>query len=222
MASLKHIIWDWNGTLLNDTTLCVAIINEILAAESLPTIDEETYRRTFTFPVQTYYERIGLHRRPKTFEELSAQYIKEYNRRWSQCTLHSGVQKCLKNLSEHGISQSILSASEENALHEAVDYHQLKGHFLGVIGQGDIFARGKLERGRKWVEGLGWPPEEILLVGDTLHDFEVAKAIGLQCLLVSHGHQCHTVLQNAGLPLCQNFTDLQEILQGCRPWNLSV
>lgn len=222
LASFKHVIWDWNGTLLNDTTLCVEIINEMLASESLPGIDVDTYRRTFTFPVKTYYERIGLDLGPKSFEELSARYIAEYTRRWNQCALHSGARECLENLATQGISQSILSASEEQSLHEAVEFHGLRDLFLRAIGQGDIYARGKLNRGREWVEQLDWNPEEILLIGDTLHDFEVARTIGLQCLLVSHGHQCQTVLQGAGLPLCRNFHELADILQRGEKRNLSV
>ena len=55
----KHILWDWNGTLLDDRWLCVESINKILKKRKMPPILEKTYRKTFCFPVMKYYESLG-------------------------------------------------------------------------------------------------------------------------------------------------------------------
>ena len=55
----KHIIWDWNGTLLNDLTLCVDLLNVSLEKRKLPEMTEEKYRKKFLFPIKTFYESIG-------------------------------------------------------------------------------------------------------------------------------------------------------------------
>ena len=64
----KHIIWDWNGTLLNDTWLCVEGINKSLEKRSLQTITEEIYRKVFSFPVEDYYKRLGFDFKKEPFE----------------------------------------------------------------------------------------------------------------------------------------------------------
>ena len=55
----KHIMWDWNGTLLNDSHMAVMVINQTLAKRDMPTIDHERYQQIFGFPVIDYYRRLG-------------------------------------------------------------------------------------------------------------------------------------------------------------------
>ena len=55
----KHILWDWNGTLLDDMWLCVESLNRILKKRERPPLDEKTYKETFSFPVKKYYETLG-------------------------------------------------------------------------------------------------------------------------------------------------------------------
>ena len=58
---VKHIIWDWNGTLLDDLDVSMAALNEVLKSEQLPLVlDKEEYRQYFQFPVIKYYEKVGL------------------------------------------------------------------------------------------------------------------------------------------------------------------
>ena len=77
----KHIIWDWNGTLLNDTWLCVEGINNSLEKRSIDTITKEVYRRVFSFPVKDYYERLGFDFKKEPFEVAGDEFvdIEKYN-----------------------------------------------------------------------------------------------------------------------------------------------
>jgi hypothetical protein len=58
-TNYKNIIWDWNGTLLNDITICIKSMNILLKERTLPLISEDKYRDIFTFPVRNYYEQLG-------------------------------------------------------------------------------------------------------------------------------------------------------------------
>ena len=66
----NHIIWDWNGTLLNDVELCASIMNNLLRNESLSEISLEKYREIFTFPVEEYYKLAGHNFERNSFEIL--------------------------------------------------------------------------------------------------------------------------------------------------------
>ena len=59
ISQIHHIIWDWNGTLINDAWLFVEIMNEELKDRKLPLITVKDYRKHFTFPVKKYYENLG-------------------------------------------------------------------------------------------------------------------------------------------------------------------
>ena len=88
IINYKHIIWDWNGTLLNDVKLCADIMNNLLKARSLPTITLEKYREIFTFPVKDYYIKAGYDFLNESFEEISVDFIAEYESRKIGCTLY--------------------------------------------------------------------------------------------------------------------------------------
>ena len=205
---LKHIIWDWNGTLLNDIGLCVELINRILTKRGLKNVDTDSYRADFGFPVVDYYHALGLNLENESFESISGEFIASYQARWRDCRLHDSVPETLEELGRLGYSHSVLSASGQAILEEAVAHYDLEDHFLGLIGQGDDFAHGKLESGRSWVDDLDWDPEEILLIGDTLHDFEVARNLGLNCALVECGHHPRNRLQTAGVPILPNLREV--------------
>ncbi len=90
MANTKynHIIWDWNGTLMNDTWLCVEVLNSILQSRQMPSVSRESYRAQFDFPVIEYYERLGFDLVTEAFEDLSVEFNNEYDRRREECLLH--------------------------------------------------------------------------------------------------------------------------------------
>ena len=46
-SQYKHIIWDWNGTLLDDAWLFVDIMNGVLENRNMDTITVKKYRKIF-------------------------------------------------------------------------------------------------------------------------------------------------------------------------------
>ena len=57
----------------------------------------------------------------------------------------------------------------------------------------------------------GLNAKEVLLIGDTDHDFEVAKALEVDCLLISHGHHCHSRLIQTGALVIHDLVDIFQI-----------
>lgn len=205
----KHIIWDWNGTLLNDTWLCVEVLNGLLAKRGRAPLSEEVYRNHFGFPVVHFYDFLGFDTDKDSFEKVSHEFISDYEARWlKECSLHSQAAVALENLSACGLSHSILSAAEQSALEAGIAHFGIREHFLGLVGTDNIYARGKVEQGREWITHLDWEPAEIVLVGDTLHDFEVAEAIGANCILMAHGHHCPRRLAQTGAPVLHTLNEL--------------
>jgi phosphoglycolate phosphatase len=190
-----HVIWDWNGTLLDDVALCVDVMNALLRRRSMPEIDAARHRETFAFPVETYYRTLGFDFRVEPFERLAAEYCAAYDSRSSECPLQGGSYSALQAVAEDGAAQSILSSAEQQALLAAICHFELRDRFEAIVGQTDYYAVGKIEAGRTLIQKSGVAPDRTLLVGDTLHDYEVAQALGLRCVLVSNGHHSRERLE---------------------------
>lgn len=205
----KHIIWDWNGTLLNDTTLCVKVLNSLLTDEQLKPISETIYRDHFNFPVIDFYRWLGFDVDEDRFKQLSHDFISRYEACWLQETeLHQDVELVLGKLSEQGICHSALSAAKQEALEYGILHFGIADHFDRLDGADNIFARGKIEHGKAKIKQLPYSPNEIILIGDTVHDFEVAEAMGTQCILLAHGHHSKKRLSATGAPVISNLSQL--------------
>lgn len=214
MAKLKHIIWDWNGTLFNDVGLCLEIINGVLTRRNLNELSLEAYRKIFTFPVQDYYEKAGLDFSKYPFEVLGREWMDEYEIRKNSCTLHKGAAAALDKIHQKGIGQSILSAYSQHTLEEIVQYFGIKKYFSHMVGLDHIYATSKIENGRELIKKLGNGKGETLFIGDTIHDYEVAVEIGADCILIADGHQDKEKLLSCNVPVFDNIKGipLDEIL----------
>lgn len=207
-----HIIWDWNGTLLDDTELCVLIINGMLEQQNLPPISRSIYRNVFGFPVKDYYSKVGFDFNKRSFEELSDVFITSYEVGREHCRLMSGAKKTLDAIAELGCTQSILSASKQTYLEQAVLDHQLDTYFQSLHGLDNHHAAGKLESGRAHLKSSKLDPASTLLIGDTLHDAQVAEKLEISCCLIPNGHQSIERLQAAQVPISRNLIHLPDFL----------
>ena len=79
MNCLVKILWDWNGTLLNDVDLCFSCINRLLVSHDLKPLDTlSQYREVFTFPIEDYYKRVGFDFDKISFSMLAHEYMEDY------------------------------------------------------------------------------------------------------------------------------------------------
>ena len=109
----KHIIWDWNGTLLDDRWLCVEAINETLSKRNMNTITDDEYLEIFCFPVKDYYEKLGFDFNKEPFSVSGTEFVDYYNSKFHEPRLQTGVKEALKSVLDAGLTQSILSAGKQ-------------------------------------------------------------------------------------------------------------
>ena len=210
--NFKRIIWDWNGTLWDDTWLCVEINNHMLERRGLPLITLETYRAKLCFPVTDYYCQLGFDYETAPYPRLAEEFIEEYHRRRFECELHPDARKLIGFFQGLETPQAVLSAYQHDTLMQAVDHFWLLEFFTDVIGLNDIYAHGKVDNGKQYIAQLDVDPAEVLFIGDTIHDFEVAEAMGVQCALVANGHNSRERLEACGVPVLNSLSKLRNII----------
>lgn len=209
---VQQVLWDWNGTLLDDLQYAIGVRNRVFPLFGLPTIDSlEEYYRQFTFPVRVYYERAGV--TDQNFVQVANAWMDEYVRGCPEIPLHCDAATAVHKLRAAGIRQVVLSASKLDILNRQLSYYPaLDGCFDSVLGLSDIYARSKEAIGCAYLERCGIPAGECVMLGDTLHDADVAKAMGAQCILVARGHQSRSVLESAGVPVCNSLEEASALL----------
>ena len=204
------VVWDFNGTLIDDLDLVVRSVNRQLAKRNLPSLTADAYRDVFDFPVQDYYRRIGVTFENETMVDLSADFFAEYAPALKDCPLHDGALDTLRQLKTRGLRQFVLSAMEEGMLRSMIDHLGIPRFFTGVYGLAHQEGDSKVSRGRELQQDFDIDPRTALLIGDTAHDAEVAETLGLSVALVSRGHQSTERLRETGYPVYESYRELSQ------------
>ena len=215
--SFKHIIWDWNGTLLDDKWLCIESINQVLATRRLPPIDETIYNRIFGFPVRDYYIKAGFDFTDEPYEKPALEFIERYDSRKNECRLQAGARDVLGELHQMGCCQYLLSASETGVLNEMIRLKEIDRYFLKVKGLDNHYAHGKADLGIDLLAEINPEPGTVLMIGDTCHDEEVARILGIPCILYTGGHFTPERLKSCTSQLINGLDEVIRTASGLNP-----
>ena len=205
------VLWDWNGTLIADVPHVVSINNLVFQAYGYRNTTAEEYRALFRFPVKEYYLDYGV--TEEDFQTIAEEWNQLYVEGFANVPLAPHVEETVKRFQKAGFHQVILSASQIDQLKAQVSrFSELDGIFDEVLGIGDVYASSKVQLAKDYLTRSGLDPSEAVFIGDTSHDAEVARAIGVRCLLISGGHQNDDVLNRTGATVLKNLTDVWDLL----------
>lgn len=206
-----HLIWDFNGTVLDDVEVGIDSANALLVADGLKEIPSvEAYRSLFGFPIKSYYERLGVDFSKTSFEELAPVWVEEYLSRVKNAKLNDGVLQTIQKVKSLGICQILLSATQQDMLKRQIYSLGIESCFDAVLGLDNIHAVSKEKLAQDWCEQN--PSATPLFLGDTDHDFAVASATGNSCVLFSGGHQSKERLSRLGCPVIDRIPDVMPYL----------
>ena len=192
--SYTHIIWDFNGTLLDDVAICIDCANHLLTAHGLSTIPSvEAYREVFGFPIVEYYQRLGFDFDKLPYAELAVEWVSYYLSHREEMQTFPDIPEALSRVRQAGIRQLILSATEKEMLKGQVESLRILPYFDELLGLENIQAFSKEEIGKRW--RAAHPDARVLMIGDTDHDAQVAAAMGVDCVLLTCGHQNRKTLE---------------------------
>ena len=206
-----HVVWDFNGTLLDDLNIGIGSINVLLSKRGMPTLDSvEEYRNVSGFPIKDYYKRIGFDFSKEPYDEVALEWVDQYTSRMEQAALYDGVEDMLSFVRAGGMKQILLSATELDMLLKQIDFLKIRDYFDEICGMDNVYAHGKLSLGKRWKEEH--PEAKALFIGDTDHDFEVASAMGADCVLFAGGHQSYERLCRLGPPVIHQLSEVKQYL----------
>lgn len=212
---MRHVVWDWNGTLFDDQHLVLEGLHAVLDDEGLPRIDLDTYRRLYTRPVKVFYER--LFGRPIPLEEwahLDERYHDGYREALHRAGLAADAERALDMVSERDGSQSLLSMWRHHELVPLVGRLGIEDRFVridGLRGPGGGHKAPHLEAHLRAVaDRAGDDPSRVVVIGDALDDAAAAAHVGARCVLFDGGSHPRSELEAAGVPVASSLVEALE------------
>ena len=209
----SHILWDFNGTLLDDVGIGIECINLLLTSRGLPSLrNREEYQRHFRFPIEEYYRSVGFDFSKDPYDILAHEWVAFYREREDSAPLFEGAEEILTYVQSRQIPQILFSATQREMLLQQIEALGIARYFNEILGSDNIYAAGKVAVGKAWMAAV--MPERALLIGDSLHDAEAAREMGLECILIARGHQSRETLRAAGVPVLEDLLQVREFLEG--------
>ncbi len=185
---MKYIFWDFNGTILDDAYLCYEILNQMLKEVDRPGVTFDEYLMIFDFPVRDYYAKV-YDLEKTSFDVLAKRFIDLYQPRSLNAPLHKNIVEIVTYFKEKGYKNIVLSASEINNLKAQLKHFKIDGLFDDVLGTSDVYANGKIDVAKAYINEHHIHTENSVMIGDTLHDAEIADILGVAPILFTKGHQ---------------------------------
>ncbi len=209
----KYIVWDWNGTLFDDVQISVDAVNYMLEKTGYKNrVDVKLYKEIFRFPVSDYYISAGFDFAKHSFDELAKIYVYIYTKLQYTANLNKEAKEVLRKLNSLGVNQIIVSACEKNRLKNQIAKFKIADEFAEILGIDDDYAVGKVDIAKKWFAQNNIDAKEVLFVGDTDHDLEVANAVGCDCVFVSFGHQSKERLSKFNIPILDSLNEVADYI----------
>jgi len=206
--AIKNIIWDWNGTIIDDAYLFVEIMNKTLRKHRLPEISIIDYKNKFCFPIKKYWNLLGFRFDDALFNIMNKEFLLLYQQKMHEPLLQKNILLALQIFKKRGFEQFVLSASEHLVLNQLVSQYKIAHYFADILGVENLNALGKEELGNSLMKKHMLSPNESLIVGDTEYDFRVAKTLGCRCVLVSCGHFSKERLLDSGADVVDSIDEL--------------
>lgn len=199
-----HLVWDWNGTLLNDIEVVVASTNTAFVKAGGLAITVDDHRRRFRRPIIDFYsEWLGRELTETEFVEMDELFHASYR---DSLTTVSLAADAISAMAAWTGTQSLLSMWFHHELVPMVarfglDFRRIDG--LRDRGQGTY----KAEHLKNHLLEQGLTGPEVVLIGDSVDDFTAAKAVGARCVLYSGGFTHEESLRACGVPVARTLTE---------------
>ncbi|MEU7069723.1 HAD hydrolase-like protein [Streptomyces narbonensis] len=210
----KHLVWDWNGTLLDDIGAVIGATNAAFAELGLDSITLEQYRELYTVPVPKFYERL-MGRLPTDAEwiVMDGAFHRHYWARAEACGLTAGAAELLAARQESGLTQSLLSLAPHAELIPLVRRHGIAERFVRMDGRVDASTDGKSGHMVRHLAALAVPADRVVVIGDAADDAVAAAHVGAKAVLYTGGSHSRASLERVGVPVVDSLAEAVSVAE---------
>ncbi|MEU8703940.1 HAD hydrolase-like protein [Streptomyces sp. NPDC048565] len=204
-----HLVWDWNGTLLDDIDAVLGATNAAFAEVDLEPLTLDQYREMYCVPIPKFYERLmGRLPTPAEWERMDALFHRHYTEQRTVCGLTEGVEELLARWRLGGRSQSLLSMYGHEHLVPVVRGYGIESHFVRVDGRTGPSGGSKAQHMERHFEVLGdITPASAVVIGDAVDDAVAAAHVGARAVLYTGGSHSRGSLEAAGVPVVDTLAE---------------
>lgn len=208
---ITTLIWDFNGTVMDDLGASVGAVNAMLARRGLPPITREWYTLHLVMPLDAFYAGVGFDMQRERLVDVSEEFQRECRK--LPRPVFPEVRAALERFSQKGMRQLLFSSLYHDTLLEQARERQIQGYFQGIEGLKDRSLGGKEQAVSAYLKAHSIDPKTALVIGDLTTDCTMANYVGAPCALIARGHQHKSVLAQTNAYVLDDATQLDQLLE---------
>jgi len=204
---IKNIIFDWSGVVKDATLGHLRIVNKILKKFGAREITLKEMKETWVQPYMDFYKK----RIPDITREEQDQAYREAIFELPEGQPYSTIPESIKKFKEKGINMVVISSDLLEILLSEIKRFGLENVFDEIFAD----AHDKTEPALLVLRKYGFDPKETIFIGDSNHEIEVGKKLGIKTGAVTWGFGAKEKLSNLNPDyLIENLGELNRIILG--------
>lgn len=208
---INTILWDFNGTVMDDMGASAGAVNAMLQKRNLPLISKEWYTKHLIMPLEAFYESVGFDMQKERIEEVSAEFQQECKK--FPRPVFPEVREALAQFQKAGYCQLLFSSLYHDLLIAQAQERGVADYFEGIVGRQDRSLGGKEAAVQAYLEQHHIEPNQVLIVGDLTTDADMARYVGSPCALICKGHQHREILETTDAYVLDSAAELAALLE---------
>jgi phosphoglycolate phosphatase len=211
----RFVVFDWDGTLADSTALIATAIRSACADIGAPVPDETTARFVIGLGLADALRHIAPGLPPTGQRALADRYRHHYLARESDVPLFAGVRELLADLAAAGLPLGVATGKTRKGLDRALAQQALADRFVATRCADEGLPKPHPDMLLHLMESVGVAPRDTLMIGDTTHDLELARAAGTAALAVGYGaHPPASLVALEPLATLASVSELAHWLRG--------
>ncbi len=212
MKEYKVIIWDFNGTLIDDVNAALNSVNDMLTRRNLPLINMMQYASYVDTPIIKFYEHIFDDLYTMDFSEIAVEFNEGYEKHLPENAVMANAEEVLEYFNSKGKLQTVISATHIDKVTNRLNQFGLSGYFDKILAHNNLIAEDKTHLAVKYFGEKGISPQEAVVIGDCVADFKMARALGCDCILTTQGHQSRKEFEDTTAVVVDSLLELKNII----------
>lgn len=210
----RHLVWDWNGTVLDDFPIILRATNESFREAGLPEITADQYRTQIKMPIRAFYTDIlGYEPSDEQWEVLDETFHRHYVQGEKEARLSAGLPTLLQEWADRGRTQSLLSMYHDDKLVPVVRHHGIADYFALVQGTTPPRPPRKGLHLADHLRRLDVDPSTVVLIGDSPDDAHAAESVGARVVLYTGGFTAVPSLRATGAPIVDTLAEAVALIE---------
>ena len=181
------IIFDWDGTLSDSVGLITDLMIQSFLLHNVSPPSRMEVADILGIKLSEAFKILLKEKDQNASELIFNSYIELYNQSSNKVKLFDGVELGIKELHRYGYKIAIATGGGRNYLDSCLAQTSIKDFINVTKTSDDCFSKPHPQMCNEILNELIIEPEKSIVVGDSIHDLQMAKNAGISSLAVTYG-----------------------------------